>query len=48
MKERYRGVAYPFPLAFYLLDVWNGQRHAALSVVWDQQRKDRGVPSIFG
>ena len=46
--ERHRGVAYPFPLAYFLLDAWNGARHAMFVVMWDQQRKDRGIPSIFG
>ncbi len=45
---RYRGVAYPYPLAYYLLDVFNNRAHATYAVLWDQQRKDRGIPSIFG
>jgi hypothetical protein len=45
---RYRGVAYPFPLAYHLLDIWNGHRHECFVLTWDQQRKDRGIPSIFG
>lgn len=44
---RHRGIAYPFPLAYALLDAFNSRMHACFVLVWDQQRKDRGVPSIF-
>lgn len=45
---RHRGVEYPFPLAYLLLDVFNDQAHECFVLVWDQQRVDRGVPSIYG
>mgnify|MGYP001572600686 CR=1 FL=1 len=42
-----RGCAYPFPLAYYLLDVFKGGVHECWLLVWDQERTDRGIPSIF-
>jgi len=44
---RHRGLAYPFPLAYFLLDTWRGCTHECFLLVWDQQRVDRGIPSIF-
>jgi hypothetical protein len=45
---RYRGLAYPYPLAYALLDTWNGQVRADLVPDWDRLRRHRGIPSIFG
>ncbi len=46
---RHRGVAYPFPLAYFALDVWRGWGcDEAHLMVWNQQRVERGIPSIFG
>ncbi len=45
---RHRGLAYPFPLAFYALDSWNGQVHECFLLLWDQQRvRFFGIPSIY-
>ena len=49
MSTRYpRGTALTFSMTYFALDVWRGCAHEALLLVWDQQRVDRGVPSIFG
>lgn len=49
MSCRYpRGVPLVFGLAYFALDVWRGCAHEALLLVWDRQRVDRGIPSIFG
>ena len=45
---RPRGFAYPFPLAYFALDTWRGCEHEAFLVLWNQERVDRGIPSIFG
>lgn len=45
---RHRGLAYPFPLAYFVLDVFNDSAHECFLLVWNQQRVDSGVPSIFG
>ena len=45
---RYRGIAYPYPLAYFALDTFAGRTHESYLLVWDQQRVDRGIPSIFG
>ncbi len=42
-----RGIGMKFPLAYFALDTWRGVQHETYLVLWDQQRKDRGIPSIF-
>ena len=44
---KHSGVAYPFPLAYFLIDVFDKQAHECFVLVWNQQRVDRGIPSIF-
>jgi hypothetical protein len=46
VTQRHRGAAYPFPLAYALLDVFNGQGGGLIR--WDKQRVAKGIPSIFG
>lgn len=49
MTDRYpRGIAYPFPLAHYVLDVFRDSAHECFLLVWDRQRIERGIPSIYG
>ena len=45
---RIRGFAYPFPLAYFVLDVFRGAHHEAHLLLWDRQRVEKGIPSIYG
>lgn len=45
---RYRGLAYPYPLAYFVLDTFAGRAHECFLLVRDCERADRGIPSIFG
>lgn len=47
---RYRGVAYPFPLAHVVLDALAGERGAAAWVYWYNEIRgaEHNIPSIFG
>ncbi len=47
---RHRGVAYPFPLTYLLLDSWYYGGSAAFDVAWWNEERGflNGIPSIFG
>jgi hypothetical protein len=42
-----RGILLSLPLTCFALAVWCGSAHEAILLVWDRQRVERGIPSVF-